>query len=115
MEIKDSVMVALKELVLPELSQIKQENNDIKIILTQTNKRLDDINIHLADQSRRIDETNKHIDAAQNKLSEKDAEINRRLDRLYEVIVRRDEHDKLERRMVFFEQRLQKIEKRLAA
>jgi deoxyhypusine synthase len=42
-------------------------------------------------------------------------ETNKRLDRLYEVIVRRDEHVKLENRLVNFEQRLQKLERRLAA
>jgi hypothetical protein len=69
-----------------------------------TNKRLDDITIHLSDQSRRIDETNKRIDAVREELTHridtvredlahKIDETNQRLDRLYEVIVRRDEHD----------------------
>ena len=70
MEFVDSLRAALKELILPELDRIKQENVEINAKLGLTNKRLDDINLHLVDQSRRIDETNK------------------RLDRLYEVIVR---------------------------
>jgi len=42
-------------------------------------------------------------------------EINKRLDRLYEVIVRRDEHDKLESRVIYLEQQLNEIKLKLAA
>jgi len=79
MELKEIITNTFKELILPELGRIKEENKEIK------NRRLDDVNIHLADQSRRINETNKRID-----------ETNKRLDRLYEVIVRRNEHVRLE-------------------
>ncbi|HDD45316.1 MAG TPA: hypothetical protein ENG63_10745 [Candidatus Desulfofervidus auxilii] len=79
MELKEIITNTFKELILPELGRIKEENKEIK------NRRLDDVNIHLANQSRRINETNKRID-----------ETNKRLDRLYEVIVRRDEHVRLE-------------------
>ncbi|MBW1953580.1 MAG: hypothetical protein JRI66_10935, partial [Deltaproteobacteria bacterium] len=64
-------------MILPELKTLQQDVSEIKGILSLTNKRLDDVNTHLVDQSRRIDETNK------------------RLDRLYEVIVRREEHEQL--------------------
>ena len=55
MEIMDSIRAAFKELIVPELDKIKEENREIKAVLEVTNKRLDDVTIHLADQSRRID------------------------------------------------------------
>ena len=119
MEIKDAVLAALKELIIPELNSIKNENKEIKARLDLTNKRLDDINIHLADHSRRIDETNKRIDAVRedltnridavrvdltNRMDAMRVDFNKRIDRLYEVIVRRDEHAGLEQRMIALEQ-----------
>ncbi|MBU1487870.1 hypothetical protein KKH56_07485 [bacterium] len=101
MDIGEKVRKVIQELVLPELEIIKAENKEIKNILGFTNKRLDDINIHLIDQSRRIDETNK------------------RIDKLYEVIVRRDEHEKLERKIVRIEQDIaqmkEEIQSKMAA
>ncbi|MFH1859862.1 MAG: hypothetical protein ABH870_02430 [bacterium] len=103
MELAEKIKKIIQDLVLPELETIKGENAEIKTILGVTNNRIDDINTHLIDQSRRIDDlrielkneifkntlriddTNKRID-----------ETNKRMDRLYEVIVRRDEHEKLE-------------------
>ena len=104
MEIKDAVLAALKELIVPELNSIKNESKEIKARLDLTNKRLDDINIHLADHSRRIDETNNRIDAVRVDLTKRMDETNNRIDRLYEVIVRRDEHAGLEQRMIALEQ-----------
>ena len=128
MDIKEAVGSVLKELIVPELNKIKEENREIKTTLVLTNKRLDDINLHLADQSRRIDsvreelseridETNKRIDETNNRIDEtnnridsvrdnlggKIDETNKRIDRLYEVIVRRDEHSKLDRRVAKLE------------
>ncbi len=54
MEIKEAIRAVIKELVLPELNTIKNENQEIKARLELTNKRLDDVNSHLADQSRRV-------------------------------------------------------------
>ncbi|MFH1966131.1 MAG: hypothetical protein ABIJ42_11435 [Acidobacteriota bacterium] len=115
MELMESIRAAFKELIVPELDRIKEENGQIKAILEVTNKRLDDINIHLADQSRRIDETNKRIDAVREELGSKITETNKRLDRLYEVIVRRDEHALVERRVAALEQDVSEIKRRLAA
>jgi len=111
----ESIRAAFKELIVPELDRIKEENGQIKAILEVTNKRLDDVNIHLADQSRRIDETNKRIDAVREELGSKITETNKRLDRLYEVIVRRDEHALVERRVAALEQDVSEIKRRLAA
>ena len=143
MDIKEAVGSVLKELIVPELNKIKEENKEIKTTLVLTNKRLDDINLHLADQSRRIDsareelseridetnkridETNKRIDSAREELSERIDETNKRIDsvkdelskridRLYEVIVRRDEHSRLDQRVAKLEQEIDDL-KRMAA
>ena len=84
-------------MILPELKTLQQDVSEIKGILSLTNKRLDDVNTHLVDQSRRIDETNK------------------RLDRLYEVIVRRKEHEPLSVRVQRLEEAMANLEKRIAA
>ena len=115
MEIMESIRAGFKELILPELDRIKEENREIRAILEVTNKRLDDVNLHLADQSRRMDETNKRIDAVREELGSKVTETNMRLDRLYEVIVRRDEHAGVERRVAILEQDMAEIKRRLAA
>jgi len=73
MEIAENVRRLFKEMILPELSKIQEENQKIVAILELTNKRLDDVNTHLADQSRRIDETNKRIDDVRTELT---AQIN---------------------------------------
>ena len=84
-------------MILPELKTLQQDVSEIKGVLSLTNKRLDDVNTHLVDQSRRIDETNK------------------RLDRLYEVIVRREEHEQLSVRVQRLEEAMANLEKRIAA
>ncbi|MBW1696059.1 MAG: hypothetical protein JRH18_08995 [Deltaproteobacteria bacterium] len=133
MRMKEVIVSALQELIVPELDRIKEENGQIKTILELTNKRLDDVNLHLADQSRRIDETNKRIDLVREELgkridetnkriddvreelSRQDAEINRRLDRLYEVIVRRDEHSRVEERVAALERDVNELKRKIAA
>jgi transcription antitermination factor NusA-like protein len=111
MDIKETVGSVLKELIVPELNKIKEENKEIKTPLILTNERLDDINPHLADQSRRIDsvreELNKRIDSVKD-------ELTKRIDRLYEVIVRRDEHFRLDQRVAKLERELNDL-KRMAA
>ncbi|MBM4287631.1 MAG: hypothetical protein FJ135_05715, partial [Deltaproteobacteria bacterium] len=71
MSTKEVVFAAFKEMVLPELAVMKQEQAEIKATLMLTNKRLDDITSHLIDQSRRIDEANKRIDFLREELIEK--------------------------------------------
>ncbi|MCK4388644.1 MAG: hypothetical protein KAV83_00210 [Desulfobacterales bacterium] len=136
MDIKEAVGSVLKDLIVPELDKIKEENKEIKATLVLTNKRLDDINLHLADQSRRIDsvreelsqrmdETNNRIDSVREELSQRMDETNNRIDsvreelsqrtdRLYEVIVRRDEHHKLDERVGHLEREVNEL-KRMAA
>ena len=138
MDIKESIVAALKEFVLPEINMIKEESKEIKAILGITNKRLDDMNTHLADQSRRIDEmnkrideTNKRIDAVRDELVGRIDETNKRIDeaigklaarydnlsdglnRLYEVIVRREEHAELQGRLFKLEGKYEDMEKEI--
>jgi peptidoglycan hydrolase CwlO-like protein len=74
---KSIITNPLKELIIPELDKIKADVSETKAILNVTNKRIDDISLHMVEVNRRIDETNN------------------RLNRLYEVIVRREEHGRM--------------------
>ena len=107
MDIKEAMGNVLKEFIVPELNKIKEENKEIKATLVLTNKRLDDINLHLADQSRRIDslreELSERIDETNKRIDSLRENLNQRIDRLYEVIVRRDEHYKLDQRVADLE------------
>ncbi len=126
MELKEAIRSALEELILPDINKIIEDNNEIKTILGLTNKRLDDINLHLADQSRRIDDlrkelrdeisnTNVRIDDLRVELRDELAKNNMRMDRLYDAIVRRDEHVKLDGRVVNLEREISEIKSKLAA
>ena len=55
---KEGVVTAIKNFILPELKEIKDNQTKMSIRLEGVEKRLSDINGHLVDQSRRIDETN---------------------------------------------------------
>jgi hypothetical protein len=92
MSVKEAVLAALKELVLPELQILKLEQGELKATLGLTNKRLDDMNIHLLNQSRRIDAVREDLSGRIDETHKRIDETNKRLDRLYEVIVRREEH-----------------------
>jgi chromosome segregation ATPase len=143
MEIAETIKKVIQELIVPELNIIKAENREIMAILGLTNKRLDDMSGHLIDQSRRIDETNKRIDDINKRiddinkridetnkrideineridhlrveLRDEIAKTNMRIDRLYEVIVRREEHEKLESRIARLEQEVSEIRTKIAA
>ena len=100
MEITAAIKNALKELVVPELDKIKADVGETKAILGVgvTNKRIDDISTHMADLSRRIDENNKRINETNKRIDVTNMRIDEtkeNLGRLYEVIVRRDEHTTL--------------------
>ena len=140
MDVSDTLKRVLQEWLIPEFEKLHHELAEQRGRLDGISKRLDDINLHLADQSRRIDETNKRIDKVHDDLlGRMDAlreelldridaahdridTANQRLDqanaligRLYEVIVRRDEHVGLERWVRELDSRLGSLERRLAA
>jgi chromosome segregation ATPase len=144
MSVKEAVLAALKELVLPELQVIRHEQAEFKAALAltneclegtnkrldDTNKRLDDLNLHLIDQSRRIDQARsellervdlvrselvERIDAVRSELTLRQDETIRSVGRLYEVIVRKDEHEGLVSRVSRLEKEVATIKKRVAA
>lgn len=124
--IKDIVKSAIKELILPEFDALKAEvrgNHDALVI---TNKRLDDMNAQMIEISRRVDKTNEkidkinsdlisRIDKVNSDLVARIDDINRRIDSLYEVVVRRDEHEKLEVKVANLERDVAEIKHKLAA
>ncbi len=137
MDMMEALRTAIKEWVVPELDKIRLENGEIRATLQLTNKRLDDIQAQLIDQSRRIDETNKRIDKVHDDLLARIDKVhgdllarvdkvhgdllaridetNGRLNRLYEVIVRREEHQGVIIELQDLKRRVEQIEHRLAA
>jgi archaellum component FlaC len=122
MEVEEAIRAVLRELILPELDRMKEENRETRSLLSlmnqrldDVNKRLDDVNLHLADQSRRIDasreELSHRIDETNNRIDK----TNTRIDRLYEVIVRRDEHVMVTERVAVPEQEVNELKRQLAA
>ena len=77
---KEGVVTAIKNFILPELKEIKDNQAKMSIRLDAVEKRLSDINGHLVDQSRRIDETNKRIDETNNRIDEVRTELTGRID-----------------------------------
>ena len=68
---KENVVTAIKDFILPELKEIKDNQAKMSIRLDAVEKRLSDINGHLVDQRRRIDETNNRIDEVRTELTGK--------------------------------------------
>jgi len=116
---------------------INKRLDDMNMHLIDQSRRIDEVNKRIDERicevnkhiDERIGEVNKHIDERIGEVNERITElkegvslntirideINKRLDRLYEVIVRRDEHDKLESRMIYLEQQVNEIRLKLAA
>ncbi|MFC2141050.1 hypothetical protein ACFLQP_02005 [Acidobacteriota bacterium] len=80
---------ALKELIIPELDKIKADVSETKAVLGVTNKRIDDLSTQMV-------------------------EVNRRIDRLYEVVVRREEHAALEQKVIALEREVHEIKSKMA-
>ena len=121
----ENIKKVVQELILPELGIIKAENQEIKTILQFINQRVNDTNIQLVDQSRRIDELRKElkeeiadlrielkkeISEVKRELKEEIFKNTIRMDRLYEVIVRRDEHEMLVMRVAKNEQKITEMD-----
>ena len=72
---KEGVVTAIKNFIIPELKEIKDNQAKMSIRLDPAEKRLSDINGHLIEQSRRIDEVRTEltgrIDATNKDLVEK--------------------------------------------
>jgi chromosome segregation ATPase len=125
MDIKTAVLEALKELIVPDLDELKSDVRGLKAIQQVTNKRIDDLNGHSLDHSRSLDqvrneidqlrtELTERIDSLNNSLSTRIDVTNERFDRLYDVIVRREEHEDLKRNLLDFGRRLERLEEKVA-
>jgi len=101
--------------------------------IDESNQRIDEANQRMdtlgSELNQRIDETNQRIDTLGSELNQRIDETNRRIDdtnkqinetsvalgRLYEVIVRRDEHSAVVLKMQALEHDIQEIKLKLAA
>ena len=114
--------------------KIEEVRTELTGRIDETNKKIDTVREELG---QRIDETNKGIEAVREGLTKKIdtvreelaqeirdlrielraeiAKTNTRIDCLYEVIVRRDEHHKLEQRVANLERDVNELKRRLAA
>ncbi|RLA93928.1 MAG: hypothetical protein DRG83_20330, partial [Deltaproteobacteria bacterium] len=96
-------------------NRIDSVRDELVGMIGETNKRIDTTNERIDATNQRIDTTNERIDSVRDELVGMIRETNKRLDRLYEVIVRREEHDKIETRVAILESKLADIERKLAA
>ena len=62
----------------------------------------------------RIDQTNERIDQTNVRIEAMSVNFQTRMDRLYEVIVRRDEHNKLEERVFALERAISELKRHVA-
>ena len=103
--------------------RIDKVHADMLARIDATNQRIDKVH---ADMLARIDATNQRIDKVHaDMLARIDKvhgdlilrfdELHRRMDRLYEVSVRREEHASMERRVANLEQAVEELQRRLAA
>jgi len=126
MDIGENVRRIFKEMVLPELGKIQEENHKILAILELTNKRLDDVNTHLADQSRRIDDTNKRIDDVRTELTTRMDKMhsdlvrridanNTRIDEFFTTAATKEAQAAMDRRIIFLERDVAEVKQRMAA
>lgn len=132
MDIKTAVLEALKELIVPDLDELKSDVRELKAVQQVTNKRIDDLNGHSLDHSRGLDQVRNEINQVRNEIDQLRTELtermdslnnslstridvtNERIDRLYDVIVRREEHEDLKRNLLDFGRRLERLEEKVA-
>jgi len=89
-------------------------NARIDALREELGMRIEGTNARLDATNARLDATNARIDALREELGMRIDATNQRIDRLYEVIVRREEHDQLARRLQALEQEVGRIKERLA-
>jgi len=144
MDMKEAVGAVMREYLVPELEAIKAGQLRADVEFAAINKRLDDVNQHLVDQSRRIDnvreelgqridKTNERMDVMNSEFIHRMDKTNERMDamsssfnqridatdaslgRLYEAIVRREEHSAVVIKLNTLEQDVRELQHRLAA
>ena len=87
-------------------AHLVDQSRRIDVLREELNARIDETNRRIDEANKRIDDTNKRIDVLREELNariddtnKRIDETNRRLDRLYEVVVRREEHAGLDQRV----------------
>jgi len=124
MDIKTAASEAFKEMVIPKLREIRQIIQEMISSQQMINKRIDDMNRHLCDPNRKVDqvknknnqvstELSKQIYALENRLTARIDAINKRLDKLHDFIVRREEHEELKKNLHAFNRRLKRVEEKV--
>ncbi len=99
-------ITAVREELLGRIDGVRDElSGQISTVREELLGRIDGVREELSGR----------IDSLENKLSARIDAINGRLDNLYEVIVRRDEHRELESRVTYCERKLAELESKLAA
>lgn len=141
--LQDMVLPELNQ-IRAEQSEQKNTLRLIHARVDEMSKRLDQVDAHLIDQSRRIDATNARIDATNARIDQLRSDLSERIDqvhselseriervhadmilrndetnrsiaRLYEVIVRRDEHADVAARLSRLEHEVAELSKKVAA
>jgi len=131
MDIKTTISEALKELVVPKLREIRQLIQEMTSVQQMNNRRIDDMIGHSWDTSRKIDEVNneldllrhgfhevrielnERIDSLNHSLSTRIDVTNERIDRLYDDVVRREEHEELKKHLHAFNRGLKRLEEKV--
>lgn len=88
MEVKKPLAEVLKELILPELEELSTRLSKVETELKVLSARQEEM-------SKRLSDINTHIIRLDSRMGRLDG----RLDRLYEVIVRREEHEELKKKV----------------
>ncbi len=91
MEIK-KIAEAVGEYLMPQLKDISYRLSTVEARQVEMSKRLDDLSRGQQIIHSRLDNMDRRLDY-----------MNQRIDSIYQVIVRRDEHDKLEERVRILE------------
>ena len=109
MDVKQ-ITEAVAKALIPEISKLGSRMDRMEGRMEEMSSRLTDINGRLSDINGRMlsieermlsleQQTIMRIDKLREELSQQIGETNKRIDRLYEVIVRREEHKGLDRRV----------------
>jgi len=82
---KDAIREAIKELLIPELNEIKASGYRLEGRVDEISSRIGDTNLQIVELGRRVDETNNRIDETNNRIGE----TNNRIDAVREELTKR--------------------------
>jgi predicted nucleic acid-binding Zn-ribbon protein len=119
------IVEGIKSVFLPEFNRIGSGLDKIEGRLDELSQRMGDLNQQQIYIGQRIDETNNRIDSVREELTQRIDSVreyltqriddtNKRLDRLYEVVVRKDEHIGLKERVADLERKYEHLERQIS-